>query len=77
MPPLGCGLGGLPWTEVKALILKYLGNIETLEVRLFEPNDDIKAAEIETNTKKPKMTAGRSAILALLETYQSVNYGLS
>jgi len=77
MPPLGCGLGGLPWTEVKALIFKYLGNIETLEVRLFEPNDDIKAAEIETNTKKPKMTAGRAAILALLETYQSVNYGLS
>ena len=77
IPPLGCGLGGLPWREVKPLIVKYLGNIENLEVRLFEPNDDIKASSIETNTAKPKMTPGRAAILALLETYQSVNYGLS
>ncbi|WP_426357238.1 type II toxin-antitoxin system antitoxin DNA ADP-ribosyl glycohydrolase DarG [Pseudocolwellia sp. HL-MZ19] len=77
IPPLGCGLGGLAWSEVKPLIVKYLGNIENLEVRLFEPNDDIKAITIETNTVKPKMTAGRAAILALLETYQSVNYGLS
>lgn len=46
-------------------------------MRLFEPNDDIKATTIETNTVKPKMTAGRAAILALLETYQTVNYGLS
>lgn len=77
IPPLGCGLGGLPWSEVKPLIVKYLGNIEKLEVRLFEPNDDIKASAIETNTAKPKMTTGRAAILALLETYQSINYGLS
>jgi O-acetyl-ADP-ribose deacetylase (regulator of RNase III) len=77
IPPLGCGLGGLPWSEVKPLIVKYLGNIENLKVRLFEPNDDIKATAIETNTAKPKMTAGRAAILALLETYQLVNYGLS
>lgn len=77
IPPLGCGLGGLPWTEVKALIVKYLGELNNLEVRLFEPNDDIKATAIETNTPKPKMTAGRAAILALLETYRSVNFGLS
>lgn len=77
IPPLGCGLGGLPWSEVKPLIVKYLGSIENLEVRLFEPNEDLKATAIETNTVKPKMTPGRAAILALLETYQSVNYGLS
>lgn len=77
IPPLGCGLGGLPWSDVKPLVIKYLGDIENLEVRLFEPTDAIKATAIETNTAKPKMTAGRAAILALLETYQSVNYGLS
>lgn len=77
IPPLGCGLGGLPWPDVKALIVKYLGELDYLEVRLFEPNDAIKAMDIEINTAKPKMTAGRAAILALLETYRSVNFGLS
>lgn len=77
IPPIGCGLGGLPWPEVKPLIIKYLGSIENLEVRLFEPNETINATEMMSNSSKPKMTAGRAAILALLETYQSVNYGLS
>lgn len=77
IPPLGCGLGGLPWVDVKALIVKYLGELDNLEIRLFEPNDEIKASDIEINTAKPKMTAGRAAILALLESYRSVNFGLS
>tara|TARA_B100002003_G_C14149645_1_gene552888 strand:- start:1370 stop:2392 length:1023 start_codon:yes stop_codon:yes gene_type:complete len=77
IPPLGSGLGGLPWAEVKELIFTYLEPIEDLDVRLFEPNDAIKAVELDVNTAKPKMTAGRAAILALLETYRSVNFGLS
>lgn len=77
IPPIGCGLGGLPWSDVKPLIVKHLGAIEHLDVRLFEPNEAISATEMLSNTNKPKMTAGRAAILALLETYQSVNYGLS
>ncbi|MCQ8847892.1 macro domain-containing protein [Alteromonas stellipolaris] len=77
IPPLGSGLGGLPWIEVKKLIFAYLEPIDDLEVRLFEPNDSIKATQLDINTPKPKMTAGRAAILALLETYRSVNFGLS
>lgn len=77
IPPLGCGLGGLPWADVKALIVEHLGKLDNLDIRLFEPNDAIQAKDIETNTSKPKMTAGRAAILALLETYRTVNFGLS
>lgn len=36
MPPLGCGLGGLNWNEVKLLIEKYLGPIEDLNVYVYE-----------------------------------------
>lgn len=27
VPMLGCGLGGLPWDEVRPLIIKYLGDL--------------------------------------------------
>jgi O-acetyl-ADP-ribose deacetylase (regulator of RNase III) len=38
LPPLGCGLGGLNWTEVKSLIEKHLGGLADLEVLVYEPS---------------------------------------
>lgn len=43
MPALGCGLGGLEWEEVKALISKYLSDLSDLEVVVFEPHSEAKA----------------------------------
>jgi uncharacterized protein YwgA len=77
IPPLCCGNGGLLWTDVKPLVIQYLSALPSLDVHLFEPTGSIKATALVTNTPKPKMTPGRAAILALLETYKSVNYGLS
>ena len=38
IPPLGCGLGGLKWDEVKQLLLEYLENVsDTLDVFVYEP----------------------------------------
>ena len=39
LPPLGCGLGGLNWSEVKNLINKHLGPIEDLDVYVYEKQD--------------------------------------
>jgi len=36
LPPLGCGLGGLDWIEVKNLINKYLEPIQDLDVFVYE-----------------------------------------
>jgi O-acetyl-ADP-ribose deacetylase (regulator of RNase III) len=36
VPALGCGLGGLPWEQVKALIEEYLGEIPA-SVRVYPP----------------------------------------
>jgi O-acetyl-ADP-ribose deacetylase (regulator of RNase III) len=32
MPALGCGLGGLKWSEVQPLIVKHLGALPDLDV---------------------------------------------
>ncbi len=37
MPALGCGLGGLSWSEVQPLIVKYLGALPDLDVYVYEP----------------------------------------
>ena len=36
IPQLGCGLGGLPWIEVKQIIINYLDKIQDVKVILFE-----------------------------------------
>lgn len=39
MPALGCGLGGLKWSEVQPLIMKYLGALPDLDVYVYEPQN--------------------------------------
>ena len=36
-PPLGCGHGGLFWTDVKSLIEKYLGDLDDLLISVYLP----------------------------------------
>jgi len=38
IPALGCGLGGLEWLDVKAMIsLAFFGNTDNVSVRVYEP----------------------------------------
>lgn len=37
MPALGCGNGGLQWSNVQPLIDKYLGSILDLDVYVYQP----------------------------------------
>ncbi|MCB9024754.1 MAG: macro domain-containing protein [Bdellovibrionaceae bacterium] len=39
MPALGCGLGGLEWSEVSSLIEKYFGDLPDIEVFVYLPKE--------------------------------------
>lgn len=77
MPPLGCGNGGLDWSVVKPLIEAAFAPLPDVTVRLFEPVGAPNAHAMEVRTPRPHMTAGRAAILKVLDTYRELNYGLT
>ena len=77
VPPLGCGNGGLEWSEVRPLIEGAFAELPDVEVRLFEPSGAPDPKSMEVKTGRPRMTAGRAAILKVLDTYRALEYGLS
>jgi len=69
VPPLGCGLGGLDWSQVRPMIETAFLALPEVEVLVFEPAG-APAAEAMAKTKKaPNMTAGRAALLGLMRRY--------
>ncbi|MEM7134405.1 MAG: macro domain-containing protein [Chloroflexota bacterium] len=69
IPPLGCGLGGLQWEEVKPMILEAFQPLPTVEVLLYEPAGAPQAAAMVKEAKVPNMTVGRAALLSLMRRY--------
>ena len=39
LPPLGCGNGGLEWTQVQRVIEAALSDLEDVEITVFTPSD--------------------------------------
>lgn len=47
IPPLGCGLGGLNWDDVRPLIIEAFDPYPAIEVQLYEPDAVIQQIEAE------------------------------
>ncbi len=69
IPPLGCGLGGLNWQKVKAMIEKTFEALPQVQVLLYEPAGAPEAEVMVKEKKLPKMTIGRAALLGLMNRY--------
>lgn len=70
VPPLGCGSGGLNWTDVEPLIRRTLGVLSDLDIELFAPSGAPSAEEMHTAGPPPEMTPGRAALIALVAAYE-------
>lgn len=69
IPPLGSGLGGLEWSEVKARIEEHLVSLDDVQVMVYEPKGAPTSDRMVHNRDVPKMTAGRAALVELMERY--------
>jgi O-acetyl-ADP-ribose deacetylase (regulator of RNase III) len=68
IPPLGSGLGGLDWTDVRAAIERSLAPLEDVSITVFEPSGTPDLAVVR-NKKVPSMTPGRAALVGLVNRY--------
>jgi O-acetyl-ADP-ribose deacetylase (regulator of RNase III) len=69
LPPLGCGLGGLDWGQVRPLIEEAFSVLPGVRVLMYEPVGAPAAEQMVTTKKAPNMTAGRAALLGLMRRY--------
>jgi len=74
IPPLGAGLGGLNWPEVKRRIEAVFADLPEVRVLLFEPRGAPPAERMPVRTKRPNMTPGRALLIRLLELYGRQGY---
>jgi O-acetyl-ADP-ribose deacetylase (regulator of RNase III) len=69
VPPLGSGLGGLDWPEVKLRIEAALQPLSDVCIIIYEPEGAPATEKMVHNLKVPTMTAGRAALVELMHRY--------
>ena len=67
IPPLGCGLGGLDWDEVRPRIEAALEALPDVRALVFEPSG--APERLPVTSEAPGMTAGRASLIGLLDRY--------
>ncbi len=77
IPPLGCGNGGLEWSDVRPRIVRALEKVPDVRVLLFEPRGAPAATDMPIRTRRPQMTTGRALLVKLMEQYLGLAYRLT
>ena len=77
VPPLGCGLGGLDWNEVRPMIEAAFADLPDVHVLLFTPAGAPDAKTMPIRTAKPRMTIGRAMVIKLMAQYGELAYRLT
>lgn len=69
IPPLGAGLGGLDWRDVRPRIDAALNPLDDVEIIVFEPERASDRKHASPSRDVPKMTPGRAALVVLMHRY--------
>lgn len=69
VPPLGSGLGGLDWADVRARIEAALRDLPDVRIIVFEPAGAPDPKKMSHIRAVPDMTAGRAALVELIHRY--------
>jgi len=77
IPPLGCGLGGLNWMEVRPLIERAFAALPDIRVMLFEPAGAPDATAMPIRTRRPTLTPARALFIRLMRLYSEMAYRLT
>lgn len=74
LPPLGCGQGGLDWSEVSRLIKAAFAPLDGVRALVYEPAGAPAAEAMVNRAPRPKMTTGRAVVLSLMNRYLALGY---
>ena len=77
VPPLGAGLGGLNWRDVRPLIERAFAELPEVKVLLFEPLGAPDAKGMPVGTKRPRLTLARALFICLMQRYRTMAYRLT
>ena len=69
IPPLGAGLGGLDWNEIRPRIKRALAELEDVRIFVFEPEGAPASDKMAHAREVPRMTVGRAALVELMQRY--------
>jgi O-acetyl-ADP-ribose deacetylase (regulator of RNase III) len=69
VPPLGSGLGGLNWHDIKPRIEAAMQSLPNVRVIIFEPRGTLVNEEIAHCRTIPNMTPGRAVLVELMRRY--------
>ena len=69
IPPLGSGLGGLNWADVRPLIEIAMRALPDVRVTVYEPKGAPSTETMSHSRNVPTMTAGRAALVELINRY--------
>jgi O-acetyl-ADP-ribose deacetylase (regulator of RNase III) len=77
VPPLGCGNGGLNWSDVLPLIKAKLGGLPDVKVLVYPPHGAPSAGEIVHRTERPEMNPSRAIVIKIWQQYFALGYQLT